>query len=242
MNAFFSLCFILFITSFSLHADAICFESRERASKITPDTTEDGEPSIKCSDDTGAVLWSTDPYHKTVPMAPRKIEGDYSRGEALVKTREDQMVLYPVCGVSCHNGVFPPPKEDNKPRALMMHRDVVSDPMNMKHGKGAIWCLDCHHKKDRKSLTDNSGNTIHINDSPTSCGSCHGKALADWRDGLHGKRTGEWASDGKKRWFSCVECHNPHNVEHGAFQSGFAPLQSEPIATPAQATEVNQSE
>ena len=32
---------------------------------------------------------------------------------------------------------------------------------------------------------------------------------------------------GKKRWFTCVECHNPHNVQQGDRNKGFAQLQPE---------------
>ena len=46
--------------------------------------------------------------------------------------------------------------------------------------------------------------------------------------GLHGKRIGEWASDGKKRWYVCTECHNPHDVQQGERNSGFAQIQPEP--------------
>ena len=62
------------------------------------------------------------------------------------------------------------------------------------------------------------------------CGKCHGPLYKDWRVGLHGKRIGEWASDGKKRWFVCTECHNPHDVQQGERNSGFA--QIEPEAAP----------
>ena len=50
------------------------------------------------------------------------------------------------------------------------------------------------------------------------CGKCHGDKLRDWRDGIHGKRIGDFTSTGKKRWFTCTECHNPHNVQHGDAQ------------------------
>ncbi len=33
---------------------------------------------------------------------------------------------------------------------------------------------------------------------------------------------------GKKRWWVCTECHNPHDVEHGDRKSGFAQLNPEP--------------
>jgi hypothetical protein len=59
------------------------------------------------------------------------------------------------------------------------------------------------------------------------CGKCHGDKLRDWRDGIHGKRIGDFTSTGKKRWFTCTECHNPHNVQDGARNKGFVQLQPE---------------
>jgi hypothetical protein len=32
---------------------------------------------------------------------------------------------------------------------------------------------------------------------------------------------------GKKRWFTCTECHNPHNVQDGTRNKGFVQLQPE---------------
>lgn len=209
-------------------ADKLCFESRKDASEVAPHEMQDGVPSVKCSPTTGAVLWWGDPYDGTVAMGEMSTPGDYSKGQAVVKPRENKLSLLPVCGVACHNGSFPPPPKDKYPRPLAMHQDIVPDALNLQHGRGAIWCLDCHHATQRNRLIDNFGNPISFNEPQKLCGKCHGSMLRDWRDGIHGKRIGEWMSNGKKRWFVCTECHNPHDVQQGARNSGFAQLEPEP--------------
>lgn len=223
----------LVLALFCLAASAVfaedkpCFESRKGASELTPHKIQDGLPSVNCSPRTGAVLWWGDPYDGTVAMGEMPTPGDYSLGMAVVRPREDQLALMARCGVACHNGTRPPPPKDKNPRALKKHRDVVPDALNLQHGRGAIWCLDCHHPTTRNKLIDNFGKPISFNEPQKLCGKCHGSILRDWRDGIHGKRIGEWASNGKKRWFVCTECHNPHDVQQGARNSSFAQLEPE---------------
>ena len=207
--------------------DKPCFESRKDASELTPHKIRDGLPSVKCSPKTGAVLWWGDPFDDTVGMGEMPAAGDHSGGMAVVKPREDKLSLMAVCGVACHNGTFPPPPKDKNPRSLTMHQDIVPDALDLQHGRGAIWCLDCHHPTTRNKLIDNFGKPISFNEPQKLCGKCHGPIYRDWRDGIHGKRIGEWASNGKKRWFVCTECHNPHDVQQGARNSGFAQLEPE---------------
>ncbi|MDP6377577.1 MAG: hypothetical protein QF921_02360 [Pseudomonadales bacterium] len=219
---------VLGLTTAATSVAQDCFESRQNASKVTVKESADGQVNVKCSETTGGVLWWGDPYDATVPMGEMPIEADYDHGEAVVKSRTKQLAMFPVCGTACHNGTFPPPNDDKTPRTLTMHTDVVPDATNLQHGRGAIWCLDCHHSETRNHFTDHSGNLIDMNEPQKLCGKCHGPAYRDWRGGLHGKRIGEWASTGKKRWFVCTECHNPHDVQQGERNSGFAQLESEP--------------
>jgi hypothetical protein len=107
---------------------------------------------------------------------------------------------------------------------------MLPDAKNLQHGRGGIWCLDCHHMTQRNKLVDNFGAPISLDQPQLLCGKCHGDKLRDWRDGIHGKRIGEWASTGKKRWFVCTECHNPHNVQDGARNRGY--IQIEPETPP----------
>jgi len=210
-----------------LAEDKTCFENRKGASELTPHKLQNGLPSVKCSPKTGAVLWWGDPFDDTVGIGETPTSGDHPGGIAVVKPREDKLDLMPLCGVACHNGTTPPPPKDKNPRALTMHDDVVPDALKLQHGRGAIWCLDCHHPTTRNKLIDNFGNPISFNEPQKLCGKCHGDIYRDWRDGIHGKRIGEWASNGKKRWFVCTECHNPHDVQQGARNRGFAQLEPE---------------
>ena len=56
------------------------------------------------------------------------------------------------------------------------------------------------------------------------CVKCHGVEYRHWRMGIHGKRIGSWIAGGKKRWWVCTECHNPHTVQINRFR----PLKPEP--------------
>jgi uncharacterized CHY-type Zn-finger protein len=217
---------LLCLSSGALAAET-CFESRQDASKVVVSQVEDESPNVKCSETTSGVLWWGDPYDGTVPMGDMPLEADYSYGEAVVKPRDTQMSLYSVCGVACHNGSFPEPNDDRSPRKLTMHMDVVPDAMDLQHGRGSIWCLDCHHTQTRNKFVDHNGGEIDFNQPQVLCGKCHGPLYREWREGLHGKRIGEFASTGKKRWFVCTECHNPHDVQQGARNSGFAQIAPE---------------
>ncbi len=210
-----------------LAADKPCFESRKDASEVTPHKLKDGLPSVKCSPKTGSVLWWGDPFDETVSLGESPTVGDHPGGVAVVKPREDKLELMPLCGVACHNGTTPPPPKDKNPRALTMHDDIVPDALNFQHGRGAIWCLDCHHPTTRNKLYDNFGKLVSFNEPQKLCGKCHGDVYRKWREGIHGKRIGEWASNGKKRWFVCTECHNPHDVQQGTRNRGFAQLEPE---------------
>jgi len=212
--------------------DQTCFESRKGASEVTRRMLKEHLPNVKCSPKTGAVLWWGDPFDGTAPMGQMPVDGaDYSRGKAVVKPRSEKLGMLPLCGVSCHNGVIPPTFPKNKnPRTLTMHQNLVLDATKLPHGRGAVWCLDCHHPTQRNKLIDNLGGPISFDQPQQLCGKCHGDILRDWREGIHGKRIGEWASNGTKRWFVCTECHNPHNVQQGDRNSGFA--QHEPERAP----------
>jgi len=92
-----------------------------------------------------------------------------------------------------------------KPRILVrMHRDI-----NLKHGKGAFWCLTCHNAQERNYLTLFNGQVISFEESYKVCGQCHGSIYRDWKLGIHGRRVGEW--NGKKLYLLCAHCHNPHD-------------------------------
>ncbi|MGE5468742.1 MAG: hypothetical protein ACM3Y9_15075 [Ignavibacteria bacterium] len=209
-----------------------CFESRKGASEVTQREIKPGLPNVKCSPKTGAVLWWGDPYDGTVPMGAMPGLDKIPAGHAVVKPRSEKLNILPMCGTACHNGVgpqFTPPKlpKGKKPTAIPTMEGLLPDAKNLQHGRGRIWCLDCHHTTQRNKLVDNFGDPVSFDQPQLLCGKCHGDKLRDWRDGIHGKRIGEWASDGKKRWFVCTECHNPHNVQDGDRNRGFIQLEPE---------------
>ncbi len=212
--------------------DVTCFESRKGASEVVKRELSVGVPNVKCSPKTGAVLWWSDPFDGTVPMGDMPQMDRIPSGKAVVKPRSEKLALLPSCGIACHNGVGPkfiPPTlpTSKKPTPIPTMAAMVPDLQNLQHGRERIWCLDCHHTTERNKLVDNFGDPISIDQPQLLCGKCHGDRLRDWRDGIHGKRIGEWASAGKKRWFTCTECHNPHNVQDGARNRGFVQLAPE---------------
>jgi len=106
-----------------------------------------------------------------------------------------ELGLFPC--TSCHNEPGNPQK-----RELGFHDEMQP----VQHGTS--WCLDCHDSKNRDMLHLTNGDLIPFGDSYRLCGQCHGDKLRDWKVGVHGKRIGAW--DGKKTYFLCVQCHNPH--------------------------------
>jgi hypothetical protein len=211
----------------------VCFESRKGASEITQKEVKPGWPNVKCSPTTGAALWYGDPYDGTVPMGKMPGVENLPAGHAVVKPRSEKLALMPMCGTACHNGVGPafnPPTlpKDKRPKPNPTMEAMVPDLANLQHGRGRIWCMDCHHNTKRNMLVDHFGDPVSFDQPQLLCGKCHGDKLRDWRDGIHGKRIGEFASTGKKRWFTCTECHNPHNVQDGERNRGFVQLQPEP--------------
>ncbi|MBI2399826.1 MAG: hypothetical protein HYV23_02000, partial [Deltaproteobacteria bacterium] len=175
-----------------------CFESREGYSNVAPAEIKPGLPNVKCSNKTGGVLWWGDPFDGTEPMGDMPVEADYSHEEAVVKPRTGQLKYYAPCTV-CHNGAMVPYPKNKAPRALAMHQDIVPDALDLQHGRKAIWCLDCHNPRNRDTFIDHNGGEISLNQPQKLCGKCHGEVYSDWRDGIHGKRIGNWTKGGKKR-------------------------------------------
>lgn len=224
--------------------DKVCFESRKGASEVTQRLLKEDLPNVKCSPKTGAVLWWGDPYDDTEPMGEMPaLNADFNHAEAVVKPRSEKLGMLPLCGESCHEGTVPEGEpKGNYPRDIKSHKNIVLDGKQIPHGRGAVWCLDCHHRTERNSLIDNFGKPISYDQPQLLCGKCHGDIFRDWRDGIHGKRIGSWKSDGKKRWFVCTECHNPHNVQHGELNRGVAPHTPEPPPVRARGINVDQHE
>lgn len=203
-----------------------CFESRIGYSSVTRVENVNpkyGYPNVKCSQTTGAVLWFGDPFAGTIPMGEMPEITDDTRGDfinAVVKPREPQLQYFnmgPNGCKTCHDGKMVPFPKNNKPRLIGMHQDIVENSLKLMHGHGALWCLNCHSAKNRNRLVDRQGTEFSFNQPQKLCGSCHGVNYIDWRKEVHGKRIGSWVTGGKKRWWVCTECHNPHTVQKERF-------------------------
>jgi|GEM_PF-191830 len=106
---------------------------------------------------------------------------------------------------ACHGPEKDFPVNPQRREDLLVHRNI-----QVNHGGVRVWCLDCHDPNNRNYLTPLSdGRLIPFEQSYLLCGKCHGTKFRDWRNGIHGKRSGYW--NGEKTYFLCVTCHNPHS-------------------------------
>lgn len=125
-----------------------------------------------------------------------------------LNTEMDPAILIPVESITsdyfpcndCHSELIPNPQ---RRELVEMHDDIIFN-----HDSENRWCLACHDQNQRDSLRLASGRLLGFNESYELCGQCHGPKYRDWKLGIHGKRTGEW--NGKKQYFLCVNCHDPH--------------------------------
>ena len=113
----------------------------------------------------------------------------------------------------CHKGAVP-----NRTR-----REFEDEHEEFDLAHGDLWCLSCHAVEDYGRLHLSDGTAVDFEESWRLCTECHGKKLADWRAGVHGKRTGHWW--GPKEYRNCVECHDPHSPS-------WKPIAPEPVPTP----------
>jgi hypothetical protein len=113
---------------------------------------------------------------------------------------------------ACHGPEKDFPVNFKRREDLLVHKNV-----KLNHGGVKVWCLDCHHPEKRDYLLPLSdGKLIPFSKSYLLCGKCHGVKYRDWRNGIHGKRTGYW--NGPKTYYLCVNCHNPHSPRFKAIE------------------------
>lgn len=106
---------------------------------------------------------------------------------------------------ACHGPEKDFPVNYKRREDLLVHKNV-----KLNHGGVRVWCLDCHNPEDRNYLLPLSdGKPIDFEHSYLLCGKCHGTKYRDWRNGIHGRRTGKW--NGEKTYYRCVTCHDPHS-------------------------------
>jgi len=98
--------------------------------------------------------------------------------------------------------------EDEVDRTVRVLEDEHEDKQ-LKHGGGALWCLDCHDATNRDQLHSASGSGLNFEQSYKLCRQCHGEIFQEWKVGVHGKRIGSWS--GAKQYYVCKHCHDPHS-------------------------------
>ncbi len=152
----------------------------------------------------------------------RAVEPEAGTATLFQETLSEEVVEYPVpmkplpktitpCR-ACHG-----PEKDFKinwtrEEVLRVHTNIRLD-----HGGAKVWCLDCHSPGERNFLLPLSdGKLITFERSFELCGKCHGTKYRDWRNGIHGKRTGYW--NGEKTYNLCTQCHNPHSPKFKPIQ------------------------
>ena len=113
--------------------------------------------------------------------------------------------IYP-CS-DCHDD----PEDINREKRVLedAHGDVLDKEIVLEHDAEHRWCLDCHDAENRDKLHLASGELVDFEESYKLCGQCHGTILRDWKQGVHGKRTGFW--NGEKDYLLCASCHDPHS-------------------------------
>ena len=119
--------------------------------------------------------------------------------------------------------VPPPPLSEDLFPCTMCHEDMevnlerreleeFHDDIVLKHDEENRWCMDCHDANNRDMLHTASGQLIRFEESYKLCGQCHGPKLRDWKEGIHGRRTGDW--NGRKEYLLCAHCHDPHSPRY----------------------------
>ncbi len=127
----------------------------------------------------------------------RSFNGYSSAPPFTLVPRKGGLKYYP-CS-QCHQFMEGNPK----PRKLVApHADQLD------HGKGRIWCLNCHDDMDKDYLSTPLAEKVDFDESHLVCGACHANRHRDWYFGGHGKRLVN--IDGERRIYNCAHCHDPH--------------------------------
>jgi hypothetical protein len=134
-----------------------------------------------------------------VATEPLRFEGYPTAPPFTVVPRKAHLALYPC--TTCHAALPVNPT----PRKLA----AAPHAADLQHGKGRMWCLNCHNPTDRSTLISVRGEKIDFNRSDQLCGQCHGDRHRDWQHGGHGKRVAYWR--GERELYACTHCHDPHN-------------------------------
>jgi hypothetical protein len=129
---------------------------------------------------------------------------------------------FPVTPPPMTQGMFPCSNCHTSMEVNRKKRELKEEHTNIKlHHAEMMWCLYCHDAKNRDKLRLYNGDLINFTESYRLCGECHGPVFEDWKAGIHGKRVGYFAGPGKRTYFLCANCHDPHDPK-------FKPIKPEP--------------
>lgn len=119
---------------------------------------------------------------------------------------------FPVAPPPITEGIFPCSNCHASMEINRKKRELKEEHSQIKlhHAETMRWCLDCHDVRNRDKLRLYNGELINFTESYRLCGECHGPVYRDWRAGIHGKRTGYFMGSGKRTYYLCAHCHDPH--------------------------------
>jgi len=132
-------------------------------------------------------------------------------GVCLISSSAGGREEYPVSPPPLTEGIYPcsnchaSMEVNRKKRELDEHTQI-----KLHHAETMRWCLDCHDAKNRDKLRIYNGELINFTESHRLCGECHGPQYKDWKAGVHGKSTGYFSGEGKRVYYLCAGCHDPH--------------------------------
>ncbi len=90
----------------------------------------------------------------------------------------------------------------------LMYRDSVHARERQKGNTKAPDCVSCHGAHDIRSRLDIKSRGYRLNIPDSMCGTCHKKALGEYRDSVHGTFT----TKGDVNPPVCTDCHTEHGI------------------------------
>jgi hypothetical protein len=141
------------------------------------------------------------------PTVPEVFDGTYPGAQPFTivpRKGTEALPLWPC--IMCHDLRKPDPTV--RTFKTLPPPDGAPHAGRLRHGKGRMWCVDCHFLTDRQWLRTLDNQKLDFDDAPKQCGQCHSARYRDWVFGGHGKRVAGWS--GERQLYSCVHCHDPH--------------------------------
>ena len=133
---------------------------------------------------------------------------------------------FPVSPPPLTEGIYPCSNCHASMEVNRKKRELTQDhnQIRLRHAETMRWCLDCHDAKNRNKLRLYNGELINFTESYRLCGECHGNVFRDWKAGIHGKRTGYFSGSGRRTYFLCAHCHDPHEPKFKPLKPESPPL------------------